>query len=362
MRGRRLFCTAKLSIGSLRKRKRRYPTQTERMKTKSPDIVTYRNLTMLLRLSYVMRRELSTPFTEKYSIIAVMRMKQYFGFLILFAVFLFNATTVMAHEGEKHSFITAQGKYLEPNPLFMNHAEDSSILIPQDRVSEAILVNSPVTFAVNTHQMSPLNLSEREIEASQFYWEFFSPPDFTHKLNELTGAEISYTFQKSGTYLIELTIQPPDKEIIKLSTISVTVVPQDKYQLPKNTVTVESFLATEKPTRFILTANKPLKDIYWVIDGKIHKGSSFDHTFDQEYYLDTMLARTVNEDDIVTDTGILVRAESGELSFSLIDTTSGKDSLIIKKTKNSQAIIGVSLGIGIFLLGTIILILRRKSK
>ena len=281
--------------------------------------------------------------------------------ILLLPVFLLIPQHASAHAGGGPPFVLINNKYAQTSSLFLGAPTENGLNVPQDTAPDNYVVNTPISFSIDTKQLS---IDPSVIDDLIFKWSITTGSNFTEVVgDELRGTSVKTQFSKAGSYLVTLMSNPSGNDFVIIDTILIQVLPTANYKIPTTTIAVASGGKSGTKTTFTATSNFKDPAYYWDFsENKTEEGTSVSKVFEQLYFYTPLIVRTAG-DGFVTDTGLIIVGDKGEISFSLIDPNTDPKTLNVKKSAfSTQTIITILIVATIIAISGILLLIHRRKK
>lgn len=266
-----------------------------------------------------------------------------------------------AHLGSSPPFVVVNGKYAQNNPLFQAGLTQKGLNLPQDSSPDVYVINSSIHLFVDTSQLS---INPAIVDQVEFRWTFSRGTNFENQIDQtVTGKEITKSFSKAGSYLVTLAAKSPGHDYNILDTIELQIVPSKNYPLPKSAVQITSALQSGTTTIFTNTANAPDATFLWDFDeNKVERGKTISKVFSQSYFYAPVIARVIDKNGLISDTGIYAIGDKRKISFSLINTNENPKDLVVQHIASPSFFYSIGGGIVVISIIGGYIFFRRKRR
>lgn len=245
-----------------------------------------------------------------------MYMRKVLFLIVLVSVFLFLPQTAEGHIGLL-PFLQVNGVYTQINPAYQRGA---LFRVAEDVGNTLYIVNSPLHMSVDVHRMP---FSAAVAKEMVFRWSFYEGNNFLEQRGAyFYGDQLSYTFDKSGSYLLRLEAKDPGGQSFSLiDTVLLNIIPYKGYVYPKVGVAVQS-----DNSGHLLFVNKAVfdpsvrhSDYFWNFGGaNLEKGQALKKTSEDVRSLarNGILSRVVDDHGLLADMWISQELFTRKLDFS----------------------------------------------
>lgn len=247
-------------------------------------------------------------------------MKYLFSFFVLLTVFLFLSKPVAAHIGGGPPILKINNTYAATNPYFQQ--EVITLTVSQDVAPEVYLVGKPIRMAIDVPELLKQTTFPPDTEII-FRWSVTKGTNFedVEKTYEY-GDQVSFTFQKVGSYLVFIEAKNADDEFIIIDTVQLNVVPSLSYRMPSVAVFIGKDKTIEKPMLFVSQttsdkSSKITKSLWDFGDNKLLEGTSVERQFDPMTPYNTRMVfhRVIDSQGLSTDVGFAAENFQGDIRF-----------------------------------------------